>query len=97
MSILLRLAMNRHGAELLFSNQIFEVLGQCQFMKAQILDSTTAEMNIVASVELAERYQQLVMPTLKLIVALLCCYDGKNDVVLLKVSSLSLKKKIFLY
>lgn len=85
MSILLRMAMNPEGAQILFTNRIFEVLGQCQFMKAQQQDHTTTEMNEEVSRELAERRQQLVTPTLKLIVALLCSYDGKNDLVLIKV------------
>lgn len=85
MSILLRFAMNPKGVELLYSNRIFDVLGQCQFMKAQIQDPTTTEMNFESSMELAERHQQLIMPTLRLIVAILCCYGGKNDTVLSKV------------
>lgn len=96
MSILLRLAMDQKGAELLLSNQIFEVLDQCQFMKTQALDSTTAEMNVDASAELAERYQQLVMPTLKLVVALLCWYNGRNSTVLLKVDCALYNKKMIL-
>jgi hypothetical protein len=89
MSILLRMAMNPEGAEILFTNRIFEVLGQCQFMKVQQQDHTTTEMNIEVSRELAERRQQLITPTLKLIVALLCSYDGKNDLVLIKVRTIN--------
>jgi hypothetical protein len=82
MSILLTLAMNPEGAELLFSNRIFEVLGQCQFMKAQQHDFTSTQMNIESFEELEERYQQLLMPTLRLIVAILCSYGGNNENVL---------------
>jgi hypothetical protein len=46
-------------------------------------------MNIEVSRELAERRQQLITPTLKLIVALLCSYDGKNDLVLIKVRTIN--------
>ncbi|KAG2214103.1 hypothetical protein INT46_011905 [Mucor plumbeus] len=93
MSILLRFAMNPEGAELLYSNRIFDVLGQCQFMKAQIQDPTTTEMNFESSMELAERYQQLIMPTLRLIVAILCCYGGKNDIVLSKAEAWARKQQ----
>ncbi|KAG2192756.1 hypothetical protein INT47_008407, partial [Mucor saturninus] len=82
MSILLSLAMNPEGAELLFRNRIFEVLGQCQFMKAQQQDYITTQTNVGHSEELAERYQQLLMPTLKLVVAILCSYRGENETVL---------------
>ncbi|KAI7906401.1 nucleoporin Nup186/Nup192/Nup205 [Cokeromyces recurvatus] len=87
MSILLRLAMNPKGAELLYNHRIFEIFGQCQFTKAQQHDPTLIDMDIDACSELSERYQQLIMPTLKLIVAILCSYDGKNDQVLLKTES----------
>ncbi|KAI9473490.1 MAG: nucleoporin Nup186/Nup192/Nup205 [Benjaminiella poitrasii] len=87
MSILLRLAMNPKGAELLYNHRIFEIFGQCQFMKAQQHDSTLADMDIDSTFELTERYQQLIMPTLKLIIAILCSFDGKNDQVLLKTES----------
>ncbi|KAG2231221.1 hypothetical protein INT48_001223 [Thamnidium elegans] len=82
MSILLSLAMNPEGAEILFSNRIFEVLGQCQFMKAQQQEFITTQSNVDSSKELDERYQQLLMPTLKLIVAILCSYRGENNTVL---------------
>ncbi|GAA5798583.1 hypothetical protein HPULCUR_003988 [Helicostylum pulchrum] len=83
MSILLSLAMNPEGAEILFSNRIFEVLGQCQFMKAQQQQEfVTTKTNVDRSKELDERYQQLLMPTLKLIVAILCSYRGENNTVL---------------
>lgn len=76
MSILLRLAMNPEGAELLFENRIFEVLGQCQFMRVDMSNATS---------ELSERYEQLVVPTLKLITAILSVYGNRNNKVLLKV------------
>lgn len=86
MSILLSLAMNPEGAEILFSNRIFEVLGQCQFMKAQQQQEfVTTKTNVDRSKELDERYQQLLMPTLKLIVAILCSYRGENNTVLQRV------------
>lgn len=85
MSILLGFAMNPKGAELLYSNRIFEVLGQCQFMKAQIQDPSTTEINLESSMELSSRYQRLIMPTLELIVAILMTFGAKNDIVLNKV------------
>lgn len=85
MSILLSLAMNPEGAELLFRNRIFEVLGQCQFMKAQQQDYIATQTNVDQSEELAERYQQLLMPTLQLVVAILCSYCGENQNVLERV------------
>lgn len=88
MSILLRFATNPQGATLLYNNRIFDVLGQCQFMKAQIQDPTTTEMDLESSMILAERQQQLVMPTLRLIVAILCSYGEKNDTVLAKVCTM---------
>lgn len=85
MSILLGFAMNPQGAELLYNHRIFDVLGQCQFMRAQIQDTTATEMDLESSMELADRYQRLIMPTLELIVAILMTFGGKNDVVLNKV------------
>ncbi|CAO3653036.1 unnamed protein product [Mucor hiemalis] len=80
MSILLTLAENYDGAELLYSNRIFEVLGQCQFMKAQQDDFTSTQSTDFE--ELESRYQQLLIPTLRLIVALLCTYGKNNENVL---------------
>lgn len=85
MSILLGFAMNPQGAELLYNHRIFDVLGQCQFMRAQIQDTTATEMDLESSMELADRYQRLIMPTFELIVAILMTFGGKNDVVLNKV------------
>ncbi|CAO3664623.1 unnamed protein product [Rhizopus stolonifer] len=85
MSILLRLAMNPEGAELLFENRIFEVLGQCQFMRVDISNATS---------ELSERYEQLVIPTLKLITAILSVYGNKNNKVLLKAQLWARKQEI---
>ncbi|CEP15804.1 hypothetical protein [Parasitella parasitica] len=96
MSILLRFAMNPSGAELLCSNRIFEILGQCQFMKAQTQDPTTTELNLESSMELAQRRQQLVMPTLQAIVAILCCYGGKNDAILAKTENWARKQQLAL-
>lgn len=85
MSILLGFAMNPKGAELLYSHRIFDVLGQCQFIKAQLQVPPITEMNLEDSMELSNRYQRLVMPTLELIVAILMTFGAKNDVVLNKV------------
>ncbi|KAI8970167.1 nucleoporin Nup186/Nup192/Nup205 [Mycotypha africana] len=63
MSILLRFAMNPEGFELLYSNRIFDVLRQCQFMRAQQDPPTANQMDTGASAELADRYQRLMMPT----------------------------------
>jgi nuclear pore complex protein Nup205 len=87
MSILLSLGMNPDGAELLFSNRIFEVLGQCQFMKAQQPDFAATQMNIDSSAELTGRYQQLLMPTLTLIVSILSSFGARNDTVLNSVNT----------
>lgn len=84
MSILLTLAENYDGAELLYNNRIFEVLGQCQFMKAQQDDFTSTQSTDFE--ELESRYQQLLIPTLRLIVALLCTYGKNNENVLKRVS-----------
>lgn len=92
MSILLSLATNPEGAELLYSNRIFEVLGQCQFMKAQQQEFGSTQMNIDNSSDLSARYQRLLVPTLSLVVALLCCYDGKNDSVLKRVRNMTQDK-----
>ncbi|KAI9354412.1 nucleoporin Nup186/Nup192/Nup205 [Pilaira anomala] len=81
MSVFLGLAMNPEGAEILFSNRIFEVLGQCQFMKAQQQDHIFATTNVDSSLELTERYERLLIPTLKLIAAILCSFGGENDTV----------------
>ncbi|KAI8638705.1 nucleoporin Nup186/Nup192/Nup205 [Parasitella parasitica] len=96
MSILLRFAMNPSGAELLCNNRIFEILGQCQFMKAQIQNPTLTEMNLESSMELVERRQQLVMPTLQVIVSILCCFGGKNDTVLAKAENWARKQQLAL-
>lgn len=86
MSVFLGLAMNPEGAEILFSNRIFEVLGQCQFMKAQQQDHLSTIANIDSSLELTERYERLLIPTLKLIAAILCSFGGENDTVTQRVS-----------
>ncbi|KAL7312233.1 hypothetical protein PS15m_008020 [Mucor circinelloides] len=96
MSILLGYAMNPEGAELLYSHRIFDVLGQCQFMRAQIQDTTTTEMDLESSMELADRYQRLIMPTLELIVAILMTFGGKNDVVLNKTEIWARKQQMAL-
>lgn len=87
MSILLRLAMNPEGAELLFDNRIFEVLGCCQFMSVKVQSNN----------ELIERYQRLIMPTLKVIAAILSVYGNKNNKVILKVTTSNTKIGILFY
>ncbi|KAI8993542.1 nucleoporin Nup186/Nup192/Nup205 [Pilobolus umbonatus] len=84
LSILLTLAMNSEGAQLLLNHQIFEILGQCQFMKAHQQDLSVIQMSVDSSIELAERANQLLLPTLKLIVAILTTFGKKNNMVLLK-------------
>ncbi|KAF1796787.1 nucleoporin Nup186/Nup192/Nup205 [Mucor lusitanicus] len=96
MSILLGFAMNPKGAELLYSHRIFDVLGQCQFIKAQLQDPSITEMNLEDSMELSNRYQRLVMPTLELIVAILMTFGAKNDVVLNKAEIWARKQQLAL-
>jgi nuclear pore complex protein Nup205 len=85
MSILFSLAMNLEGAEVLYGNRIFEVLGQCQFMKAHQQDFASTNMNVDQSSELFKRYQRLLNPTLNLIAAILSVYKGQNNQVSLRV------------
>lgn len=87
MSVLSTLAQNYEGAELLYNNRIFEVLGQCQFMKAQQDDFTSTQST--GFEELESRYQQLLVPTLRLIAALLCTYGRNNGNVLKRVCALN--------
>ncbi|KAL9541318.1 hypothetical protein MBANPS3_009192 [Mucor bainieri] len=96
MSILLGVAMNPKGAELLYGHRIFDVLGQCQFMKAQRQDPSTTELNLEASMELAERHQRLITPTLELIAAILITFGAKNDVVLNKAEMWARKQQLAL-
>lgn len=85
MSILLRLAMNPDGAELLFDNQIFEVLCQSLFMRVEQQNPASVQANISTSGELLDRYQRVMLPTLKLIVAILSTFGKKNAKVISKV------------
>ncbi|KAI8888214.1 hypothetical protein K501DRAFT_240949 [Backusella circina FSU 941] len=82
MSILLKLATNANGAQLLVDNRIFEVLGHCHFIRAQQQDLTTIQLYSDSSSELMNRYNQLLIPTLKLISAILICLGSMNDTVL---------------
>ncbi|KAI8064293.1 nucleoporin Nup186/Nup192/Nup205 [Gilbertella persicaria] len=86
MSLLLRIARDTKGAELLYDHRILEVLSECQYLKVQ-QDYTATEAMNEATAELNDRRQRLVMPTLSLIVTLLCTFQGRNDAVLLKTES----------
>ncbi|KAL0136800.1 nucleoporin Nup186/Nup192/Nup205 [Mucor lusitanicus] len=96
MSILLSFAMNPKGAELLYDHRIFDVLGQCQFIKAQLQVPPITEMNLEDSMELSNRYQRLVMPALELIVAILMTFGARNDVVLNKAEIWARKQQLAL-
>lgn len=85
MSILLKLSTNKNGAQLLVDNRIFEVLGHCHFIRAQQQDLTTIQLYNDSSSELMSRYDQLLIPTLKLISAILICLGSVNDTVLSRV------------
>ena len=82
-SILLRLARDPKGADLLCNHRIVEVLSECQYMKVQRQDFV--EAGDEATKELNNRYHRLIMPTLQLMTTLLCTYQGQNDEVLLNV------------
>ncbi|KAI9255327.1 nucleoporin Nup186/Nup192/Nup205 [Sporodiniella umbellata] len=85
MSILLRLGMNPEGAKYLFNNRIFEVLGQCQFMRIDVSKITS---------DLLERYERLVNPTLKLITAIISVYGSDNNKLLRKAQLWTRKQEI---
>ncbi|KAI8358504.1 nucleoporin Nup186/Nup192/Nup205 [Choanephora cucurbitarum] len=84
-SILLRLARDLKGADLLCNHRIVEVLSECQYMKVQRQDFV--EAGDEATKELNNRYHRLIMPTLQLMTTLLCTYQGQNDEVLLNMET----------
>ena len=86
MTFLLTFAMYKEGAEFLYTHRIFEILGQCQFMKAQKQYSTSVETNTDSIAELDDRYRQVFIPTVSIVAAILISFRGENKDVIKRVS-----------
>ncbi|CAO3614916.1 unnamed protein product [Cunninghamella echinulata] len=76
-SLFTRIALKKNGAELLMENGILEVLGQCEFIAARpnTSDKDTNKLFV-------QRYEQLLLPTLRFIVTLLCSIGRLNGVMI---------------
>ncbi|CAO3622543.1 unnamed protein product [Cunninghamella blakesleeana] len=81
-SLFTRIALKKNGAELLIENEVLEVLGQCEFIAAKPNTSDKDTNNI-----LVQRYEQLLLPTLRFIVTLLCSIGRLNGYMIEMVES----------
>ncbi|KAI9314314.1 nucleoporin Nup186/Nup192/Nup205 [Dichotomocladium elegans] len=80
LALFLRLALSKHGAKLLVENRIVEVLGHCQFIAARPEPVMPRAEYVQLAPSLLERYDRLLLPTIKLLSALLCSLGSTNSV-----------------
>ncbi|KAI9495748.1 nucleoporin Nup186/Nup192/Nup205 [Zychaea mexicana] len=78
MSLFLRLALSKEGSKLLVENRIIEVLNHCQFINARPEQNLLRAGRAYVESDFNNRYEQLLMPVLKLISALLCTLGHVN-------------------